>query len=75
VTYFKRSVQYLDFDDVGIGLLKAALFGLTLALIGCYEGYTVRGGAREVGFAVNRAVVVSIALILVLNYLVTAFFF
>jgi ABC-type transporter Mla maintaining outer membrane lipid asymmetry permease subunit MlaE len=44
-------------------------------LIGCYEGYTVRGGAREVGFAVNRAVVHSIAGILVLNYLVTAFFF
>jgi phospholipid/cholesterol/gamma-HCH transport system permease protein len=75
VTYFKRSVQYLDFEDVGIGLLKAALFGLTLSLIGCYEGYTVRGGAREVGFAVNRAVVLSIALILILNYLVTAFFF
>jgi phospholipid/cholesterol/gamma-HCH transport system permease protein len=75
VTYFKRSVQYLDVDDVGLGLLKAALFGLALSLVGCYEGYTVRGGAREVGFAVNRAVVVSIALILVLNYLVTAFFF
>ncbi len=74
-TYFKRSVQYLDAADVGLGLLKAALFGLTLALVGCYQGYTVRGGAREVGFAVNRAVVVSIALILVLNYLVTAFFF
>jgi phospholipid/cholesterol/gamma-HCH transport system permease protein len=75
VTYFKRSVQYLDVDDVGVGLIKAALFGLALSLVGCYEGYTVRGGAREVGFAVNRAVVVSIALILVLNYLVTAFFF
>jgi phospholipid/cholesterol/gamma-HCH transport system permease protein len=75
VTYFKRAVQFLEFEDVGVGLLKAALFGLALSLIGCYEGYTVQGGAREVGFAVNRAVVVSIALILVLNYLVTAFFF
>jgi phospholipid/cholesterol/gamma-HCH transport system permease protein len=75
VAYFKRAVQFLDFEDVAVGLFKAALFGLALTLVGCYQGYTVRGGAREVGFAVNRAVVVSIALILVLNYLVTAFFF
>ncbi len=75
VTYFKRATQFLEFEDIGVGLFKASLFGLTLALIGCYQGYHVRGGAREVGFAVNRAVVLSIALILVVNYLVTAYFF
>jgi phospholipid/cholesterol/gamma-HCH transport system permease protein len=75
LTYFERSVRYLRVQDVGVGLLKAGLFGLTLAVVGCYEGYNVRGGAREVGIAVNRAVVNSIALILVLNYLVTAYFF
>ncbi len=75
VTYYKRTVQYLEFEDIQIGLIKAALFGLTLALIGCYQGYTVNGGAREVGFAVNRAVVHSIGMIFVINYLVTAYFF
>ena len=75
VSYFKRTVQYLDFEDIQIGLTKAALFGMTLALIGCYQGYTVRGGAREVGFAVNRAVVVSISIIFGVNYLVTAYYF
>jgi phospholipid/cholesterol/gamma-HCH transport system permease protein len=75
LTYFERSIRYLRVQDVGVGMLKAGLFGLTLAVVGCYEGYTVRGGAREVGVAVNRAVVNSIALILVLNYLVTAYFF
>jgi phospholipid/cholesterol/gamma-HCH transport system permease protein len=75
VAYHRRAVQFLDVDDVAVGLLKAALFGLTLALTGCYQGYSVRGGAREVAFAVNRAVVVSIALILVLNYVVTAYLF
>lgn len=74
VVYLERSLQYLRLADVGVGLLKAGLFGLTLSLIGCYEGYSVRGGAREVGIAVNRAVVSSIALILVVNYLVTAYF-
>lgn len=74
-TYYKRTVQFLDLEDIAVGLFKAALFGLTLALIGCYQGYRVRGGAREVGYAVNRAVVVSIGLIFVINYLVTAYFF
>ncbi len=74
-TYFERTVQFLEVGDVALGLLKAALFGLTLALIGCYQGYTVRGGAREVGFAVNRAVVHSIGMIFVINYVVTAYFF
>ncbi len=73
--YFKRTVQYLNVEDVAVGLLKATLFGFTLALVGCYQGYSVRGGAREVGFAVNRAVVLSIALIFIINYLVTAYFF
>jgi len=74
VVYFKRTVQYLGMEDIYVGLIKAALFGLSLALIGCYQGYRVMGGAREVGFAVNRAVVVSIGTIFVINYLVTAYF-
>jgi len=75
VVYYERTVQFLSPSDVGVGLLKAALFGLSLSLIGCYQGYSVRGGAREVGFAVNRAVVYSIGMIFALNYLVTAYIF
>ena len=75
VVYAKRAVQFLHFEDIGVGLVKATLFGFALALVSCYQGYTVRGGAREVGFAVNRAVVLSISLVLALNYLVTAYFF
>jgi phospholipid/cholesterol/gamma-HCH transport system permease protein len=75
VVYYRRAIQYLGPGDLGVGLAKAALFGFALSLVGCYQGYSVRGGAREVGFAVNRAVVWGIALILMLNYLVTAFAF
>jgi phospholipid/cholesterol/gamma-HCH transport system permease protein len=75
LAYDERAVQFLHAGDVGVGLLKAGLFGVTLALIGCYQGYTVSGGAREVGRAVNRAVVQSIAMILIINYVVTAYLF
>ena len=73
--YYRRAIQFLGPDDVAVGLIKAALFGFALALVGCYQGYSVRGGAHEVGFAVNRAVVWGIGLILMLNYIVTALCF
>jgi ABC-type transporter Mla maintaining outer membrane lipid asymmetry permease subunit MlaE len=51
------------------------VFGATLALVSCQQGWSVVGGAREVGRAVTRAVVVSLVLILVLDYLLTAWCF
>lgn len=75
VLYERNAIQYLEVDDVVVGLCKAAVFGATLALVGCYFGYTVKGGAREVGTAVTRSVVASLILILVFDYLLTAWFF
>ena len=75
LAYDARAIQFLRVEDVFVGLLKAALFGAAIALISCYQGYAVRGGAREVGLAVNRAVVQSIVMILVINYFVTAYSF
>jgi phospholipid/cholesterol/gamma-HCH transport system permease protein len=73
--YEARSLQYLALPDVHVGLLKAAVFGATLALVSCHQGYSVKGGAREVGRAVTRAVVASLVLILVFDYLLTAWCF
>ena len=75
VIYDARAIQFLDVADILVGVVKAALFGAAIALVSCYQGYAVRGGAREVGLAVNRAVVHSIVLILVINYFVTAYCF
>jgi phospholipid/cholesterol/gamma-HCH transport system permease protein len=73
--YAARSLQYLEVADLHVGLAKAALFGATLALVSCHAGYRVSGGAREVGRAVTRAVVVSLVLVLVFDYLLTAWCF
>ena len=48
-----KAVQFLSVEDIGVGLLKATVFGFLIALVSCHKGYTVRGGAREVGFAVQ----------------------
>ncbi|HYH20766.1 MAG TPA: ABC transporter permease, partial [Azospirillum sp.] len=61
--------------DVISGLVKAAVFGFVIALMGCYFGYKSRGGAQGVGQATTNAVVAASILILVSNYLITGIFF
>jgi phospholipid/cholesterol/gamma-HCH transport system permease protein len=50
------------------GLLKACVFGLALSLAACYQGFNVRGGAKEVGRATTRAVVSGSVAVLILDY-------
>ena len=69
---FWANVQwYTDPSDVVQGLIKAAVFGLALALIGCHQGYNASGGAKGVGMATTRAVVVASVTILVMDYFLT----
>ncbi len=73
--YLKRTFDFLEFHDVASGLVKAAVFGFIIALMGCYHGFNSRGGAQGVGRATTNAVVSASILILVANYIVTELFF
>jgi phospholipid/cholesterol/gamma-HCH transport system permease protein len=59
---------YTDPSDYLQGLIKAVVFGLAMSLTACYQGFNVRGGAKEVGRATTRAVVASSVAVLVLDY-------
>jgi phospholipid/cholesterol/gamma-HCH transport system permease protein len=59
---------YTDPSDYVQGLIKAMVFGLTMSVTACYQGFNVRGGAKEVGRATTRAVVASSVSVLVLDY-------
>jgi phospholipid/cholesterol/gamma-HCH transport system permease protein len=61
--------------DLVSGLVKAAVFGFIVALMGCYQGYHSHGGAQGVGRATTHAVVSASILILLVDYLITAAFF
>src|SRR2546430_13951663 len=74
-TYLSQTEQYLQTMDVVSGLIKAAVFGFIIALMGCYHGYHSRGGAEGVGQATTHAVVSSSILILIFNYALTQAFF
>ena len=72
---FRQAFDYLKAIDVLSGLVKAAVFGFFIALMGCYQGYHSKGGAQGVGMATTNAVVSASILILLFNYLLTAIFF
>lgn len=59
---------WVDPRDYVIGIIKACVFGLALSLAACYQGFYVRGGAKEVGLATTRAVVAGSVSILILDY-------
>lgn len=75
VTYVNSTYSFLSFGDVFSGLVKAAVFGFLVCLMGCYQGYMSRGGAEGVGAATTRAVVTASILILTADYVVTEIFF
>jgi phospholipid/cholesterol/gamma-HCH transport system permease protein len=61
----------VDTKDVTQGIMKATVFGASLSLISCYQGYNASGGAKGVGIGTTRAVVGSFVSILVLDYFLT----
>ena len=75
IEYINRTFEFLETQDVVSGLVKAAVFGFIVTLMGCYQGYYSKGGAQGVGAATTRAVVSASILILVANYVVTELFF
>lgn len=62
---------FTDVGDIGMGLIKALFFGLAVALIGCHQGYNAGGGARGVGMATMRTVVICSVAILVIDFVLT----
>ncbi len=73
--YMKNTIDFMEPQDVISGLVKAAVFGFLITLMGCYHGFNSKGGAQGVGAATTNAVVSASILILSSNYLITEMFF
>ena len=72
--YIRNTWDFLQTWDVVSGLIKAAVFGFIVALMGCYHGFNASGGARGVGRATTHAVVSAAILIFAADYLLTTMF-
>src|SRR5580704_12375264 len=71
--YFQNLRQVVELGDVMNGLFKAFVFALAIGIISCHQGLITRGGPRGIGRSVTKAVVNSIVLILILDYILTRF--
>jgi phospholipid/cholesterol/gamma-HCH transport system permease protein len=72
--YFTSIFQQLAISDVCSGLAKTFFFGFEIAVIGCYNGLQVEGGAAAVGRATTRTVVLASISILVSDFFLTKLF-
>ena len=75
VTYTENTFRFMDLADLSSGLIKAAVFGLIIAVVGCQKGYYTRGGAEGVGRATTRAVVLASIAILISDFFLTKILF
>lgn len=73
--YLNSTFNAIGPHDVIYGLIKAAVFGFVIALMGSFNGYRSRGGAQGVGAATTSAVVSASILILALDYILTQVLF
>ena len=65
--YWHSIELYMETFDITGGILKAAVFGVVIAVIGCYYGLKAPEGAAGVGKATTQTVVASIIFIFMLN--------
>jgi len=74
ITYVQRIREVVPMTDLLSGLVKAPVFGMIVAMAGCYQGLQVRGNAEEVGLRTTTAVVQGIFLVIVLDAFFAVFF-
>ena len=70
-TFFENLRQSVETRHIVHGLLKSVIFALTIGVVSCQQGLATLGGPRAIGRSVTKAVVNSIILILVLDYILT----
>jgi phospholipid/cholesterol/gamma-HCH transport system permease protein len=65
--FYSQLLGAVSAGDLILGLVKAVIFGLTIAAVGCYRGFQTGAGAASVGLSATSAVVTSIVLVVVID--------
>jgi phospholipid/cholesterol/gamma-HCH transport system permease protein len=72
--YLNDVFESLNLGDVASGVGKSFFFAYFIAIVGCYNGLTTRGGADGVGRATTNTVVLAAILVLVSDFFLTKLF-
>lgn len=73
--YLLRTIDALVMRDIVSGLVKSLVFAVIITKIGCYEGFSVQGGAEGVGRSTTASVVKSIFSVIAADMIFTALFY
>lgn len=73
--YVQTIFKYMTWQDVYTGLFKSVIFAMIIALVGCYQGLSTRGGAVGVGRATTVSVVTSFIMTIVADCILTGIFY
>ena len=69
--YFYETQSFLNLTDFSMGLIKAVVFGVLVALAGCFRGMQCGRSSAAVGVAVTSAVVTGIVFIIFSDAILT----
>lgn len=70
--YWDDIFNTMDVGDFMHGFIKSFFFAAIIVIVSCYKGFRTSGGAEGVGRSTTSAVVVSMVLILVADYFLSA---
>lgn len=73
--YIQNALEFAAVKDLYVGLFKAMVFGMIIATMACYEGFSTTQGAVGVGMATRKSVISSFLLILIIGYFITSLFY
>jgi phospholipid/cholesterol/gamma-HCH transport system permease protein len=71
MTFFSTLSDVVEVKDVANGVFKSFTFAIIIGVVSCHQGLITRGGPRGIGRSVTKAVVNSIVLIVIMDYILT----
>jgi len=70
-SFFSMLSDVVELKDVANGVFKSLCFALVIGVVSCHQGLVTIGGPRGIGRSVTKAVVNSIVLIVLFDYILT----
>ena len=71
--FVNSAFKTISFLDIISSVFKATVYGFTIGIAGCYQGYYAKNGTQGVGRAANTAVVLSMFMIFVEEMVIVQF--
>lgn len=69
--FFQGALDSVLMGDFVSGVIKGAVFGITIGLVGCFKGLTVEGGTEGVGRATTQSVAITSVTVCLADFFIT----